>query len=122
ENAKVAQDWFDAHPGETQLPAYFVNAMELTPEEHVRVQGAIQRWVDSSISKTANVPNNYTVEQTRELYEYMYELGCKGGTIYRDGSRSEQVLNLGLGDEDVPTENGDAKTICPSCEENTLIH
>jgi ribonucleoside-diphosphate reductase alpha chain len=94
ENAQIAQEWFDAHPGETELPDYFVTAMELTPEAHVRVQAAIQRWVDSSISKTANVPNHYTVEQTRELYEYMYELGCKGGTIYRDGSRDEQVLML----------------------------
>ncbi len=99
ENAQIVQDWFDAHPGETELPDYFVTAMELTPEEHVRVQAAIQRWVDSSISKTANVPNHYTVEQTRELYEYMYELGCKGGTIYRDGSRDEQVLMLKVDDE-----------------------
>ncbi|MBL8130660.1 MAG: hypothetical protein JNL42_02275, partial [Anaerolineae bacterium] len=94
ENARIVQDWYDANPGAKELPDYFVTAMELTPEEHVRVQAAIQRWVDSSISKTANVPNSYTVEQTRKLYEYMYELGCKGGTIYRDGSRSEQVLIL----------------------------
>lgn len=94
ENARIVQDWFDTHPGAKELPDYFVTAMELSPEEHVRVQGAIQRWVDAAISKTANVPNSYTVEQTRELYEYMYELGCKGGTIYRDGSRSEQVLIL----------------------------
>ncbi len=94
ENAQIAQDWFNDNPGADTLPDHFVTAMELTPEEHVRVQAAIQRWVDSSISKTANVPNHYTVEQTRELYEYMYDLGCKGGTIYRDGSRSEQVLNL----------------------------
>jgi ribonucleoside-diphosphate reductase alpha chain len=68
--------------------------MDLQPEDHVRVQAAIQRWVDSSISKTCNTPNSYTVEQTRQLYELMYELGCKGGTIYRDGSRDVQVLNL----------------------------
>jgi ribonucleoside-diphosphate reductase alpha chain len=68
--------------------------MDLTPEEHVRVQATVQRWVDSSISKTCNTPNNYTVEQTRELYELMYELGAKGGTIYRDGSRDTQVLSV----------------------------
>ena len=66
--------------------------MELSPIEHVNVQAAMQRWIDSAISKTCNVPSEYTVEQTRELYEYMYRLGCKGGTIYRDGSRDEQVL------------------------------
>ena len=103
ERVPIVQNWFDAHPGETELPDYFVTAMELSPEDHVRVQAAIQRWVDSSISKTSNVPNEYTVEQTRELYELMYELGCKGGTIYRDGSRDEQVLML-KGDERAESE------------------
>ncbi|MCB9452669.1 MAG: hypothetical protein H6672_14620 [Anaerolineaceae bacterium] len=98
EQVPLVKEWFDAHPDETKLPDHFVTAMELSPEDHVKVQGAIQRWVDSSISKTCNVPNNYTVEQVGELYEYMYELGCKGGTIYRDGSRDEQVLML-KGDE-----------------------
>ena len=93
EKVAVLEEWQQEHPGEP-LPDYFVTAMELQPEEHVRVQAAIQRWVDSSISKTCNVPNHYTVAQTRQLYELMYELGCKGGTIYRDGSRDEQVLEL----------------------------
>ncbi len=93
ERVAVLEEWQREHPG-AALPSYFVNAMELSPEEHVGVQAAIQRWIDSSISKTCNVPNSYTVEQTRELYELMYRLGCKGGTIYRDGSRDEQVLNL----------------------------
>ncbi|MBI5230069.1 MAG: adenosylcobalamin-dependent ribonucleoside-diphosphate reductase [Candidatus Magasanikbacteria bacterium] len=91
EHIKIYQDWIDTHEGET-VPDYFVNAMELTPEEHVRVEAAIQRWTDSSISKTCNVPSEYTIEQTSKLYELMYELGCKGGTIYRDGSRDEQIL------------------------------
>lgn len=91
ENIKLAQDWLDAHPGE-QLPEYYVNAMDLAPEDHVRVQAAIQRWTDSAISKTCNAPHDYTLEQTKKLYEMMYDLGCKGGTIYRDGSRDEQIL------------------------------
>lgn len=94
EQVPLVQEWRAAHPGQDKLPDYFVTAMELSPQEHVKVQAAIQRWVDSSISKTCNVPNNYTVEQVSELYQYMYELGCKGGTIYRDGSRDEQVLML----------------------------
>ncbi len=93
EKVRVVEEWQQQHPGQ-ELPSYFVNAMELSPEEHVRVQAATQRWVDSAISKTCNVPSTYTVEQTRELYELMYRLGCKGGTIYRDKSRDEQVLNL----------------------------
>ena len=75
------------------LPDFFISAMELTPDDHIKVQAAIQRWTDSSISKTANVPANFTVEQTEELYIKAYELGCKGVTIYRDSSRDEQVLS-----------------------------
>jgi len=88
----IAQQWLDEHPGE-ELPDYFVTAMSLTAEDHIRVQAAIQRWVDSSISKTANCPNDFTVEETEKLYELAYELGCKGVTIYRDGSRDVQVLS-----------------------------
>ena len=91
EKIKLASDWEALHPGE-ELPDYFVTAMSLAPEEHVKVQAAVQRWTDSAISKTCNAPQNYTVEQTKELYTLMYDLGCKGGTIYRDGSRDEQIL------------------------------
>ena len=100
EQVPLVKEWHEAHPDESELPDYFVTAMDLTPEEHVKVQAAIQRWVDSSISKTANLPNSYTIEETRKLYEYMYELGCKGGTVYRDGSRDEQVLMLKTDEED----------------------
>ncbi|MCK9369503.1 adenosylcobalamin-dependent ribonucleoside-diphosphate reductase [Candidatus Dojkabacteria bacterium] len=91
ETVPLLKDWEDANPGK-DIPDYFVTAMELTPEEHVRVQAAVQRWTDSAISKTCNAPENYTVEQTKKLYELMYDLGCKGGTIYRDGSRDKQIL------------------------------
>lgn len=89
----VMRAWREAHPGEP-LPDYFVTAMDLAPEAHIKVQAAVQRWVDASISKTANLPASYTVEQTREIFELLYRTGCKGGTIYRDGSRDVQVLNL----------------------------
>lgn len=87
----IAQEWMDAHPGE-ELPDYYVTAMSLSAEDHIRVQAAIQRWVDSSISKTANCPSDFTVEDTKRLYELAFDLGCKGVTIYRDGSRDVQVL------------------------------
>lgn len=111
EQVLLVKRWFEQHPGETELPDYFVTAMDLPPEDHVRVQGAVQRWIDSSISKTANLPNHYTVEQTRALYELMYDLGCKGGTVYRDGSRDEQVLTLKTDDDKKaaePSANGKA--------------
>ncbi|MBC8501429.1 MAG: adenosylcobalamin-dependent ribonucleoside-diphosphate reductase [DPANN group archaeon] len=76
-----------------KLPSYFVSAMSLTPLGHIKVQATVQKWTDSSISKTANVPAEFSVEQTRQLYERAYNLGCKGVTIYRDSSRTEQVLS-----------------------------
>ncbi|MCL6593688.1 MAG: adenosylcobalamin-dependent ribonucleoside-diphosphate reductase, partial [Alicyclobacillus sp.] len=94
EHASIVEEYFAAHPQAEKLPDYFVTAMELSPEEHVRVQAALQKWIDSSISKTCNAPHSYTVEDTKRLYDLAYELGCKGITIYRDGSRSEQVLSV----------------------------
>ena len=94
----IAQKWRDEHPGE-ELPDYFVTAMELSAEDHIRVQAAIQRWVDSSISKTANAPHDFTIEETKKLYELAFELGCKGVTIYRDGSRDTQVLSTAKDDK-----------------------
>ncbi|MFD0962181.1 adenosylcobalamin-dependent ribonucleoside-diphosphate reductase [Paenibacillus chungangensis] len=90
----IAAEWKEAHPGE-KLPDYFVTAMGLSAEDHIRTQAAIQRWVDSSISKTANCPSDFTIEETKRLYELAFELGCKGVTIYRDGSRDVQVLSTG---------------------------
>ncbi len=82
----LLQQWRDEHPNEP-TPAYFVAANDLTPEEHVRVQATIQRFTDSSISKTVNAPNSHTVEDVQKLYRLAYELGCKGITYMRDGSR-----------------------------------
>ncbi|NCC12566.1 MAG: adenosylcobalamin-dependent ribonucleoside-diphosphate reductase [Spirochaetia bacterium] len=93
ERVKVYEEWVKAHPGQKK-PDYFVSAMDLAPEGHVKVQAAIQKWVDSSISKTGNTPKEYTMEQTGKLYELLYDLGCKGGTTYRDGSRDTQVLTV----------------------------
>lgn len=93
------------------LPNFFVSAMEMTPLEHIKVQAAVQKWTDSSISKTANAPADFTVEQTAQLYEKAYELGCKGVTIYRDSSRDEQVLTTSKDTEEKNLAyNGDRKT------------
>lgn len=85
------EEFKSKYPNE-RLPDYFITAKQLSPEEHVRMQAAIQKYVDSSISKTVNAPGNHTIEQVRDLYMMAYELGCKGVTYFRDGSRDEVVL------------------------------
>lgn len=80
------------HNDVSELPYYFVTANEVTPEEHVAVMGRIQKYVDSSISKTVNVPGNATVEDFMTIYSLAYKYGCKGMTAYRDKSRETQVL------------------------------
>jgi len=78
-------------PNKDERPDYFVSANDLTPEDHVRVQAAIQQYVDASISKTVNAPKTHTVEDVKRLYTLAYELGCKGIAYMREGSR-EGVL------------------------------
>lgn len=69
--------------GENALPDYFVSADDVTPRQHVDVQAAAQKWVDSSISKTANVPSDYPFEDFKDIYMYAYEKGLKGCTTFR---------------------------------------
>jgi ribonucleoside-diphosphate reductase alpha chain len=94
--ADIVQEYLDANVDaeEENLPNWFVAAMELAPEAHADVQCIIQRWIDSSISKTVNAPRGYTVEQVQGVYERLYHGGAKGGTVYVDGSRDSQVLTL----------------------------
>jgi ribonucleoside-diphosphate reductase alpha chain len=100
-NAQVVEDWLAYHPEYTRLtlPDYFVSAMDLAPQEHADTQCAIQRWIDSSISKTVNAPRGFSVRQVQKIYERLYHGKAKGGTVYVDGSRDSQVLSL-TNDED----------------------
>jgi len=100
------------------LPDYFIAANDLTPEEHVRVQALVQRYTDSSISKTVNAPNDHTVEQVQELYLKAYDYGCKGVTYFRDGCR-EGVLSHVEGPPGVTTATHGE--LCPGCGEATLV-
>ncbi|MBH0160145.1 vitamin B12-dependent ribonucleotide reductase [Fictibacillus sp. 26RED30] len=94
--ADIVKEYLDSNPeaNENELPEWFVAAMELAPEAHADTQCVIQRWVDSSISKTVNAPKGYTVDQVQKVYERLYKGGAKGGTVYVDGSRDSQVLTL----------------------------
>jgi ribonucleoside-diphosphate reductase alpha chain len=94
--ADIVQEYLDAHPeaDSENLPHWFIAAMELEPEAHADTQCVIQRWIDSSISKTVNAPKGYSVEQVEKVYQRLYHGGAKGGTVYVDGSRDSQVLTL----------------------------
>lgn len=94
--ADIVQEYLDRNPNAhpDNLPEWFVTAMELAPEAHADTQCVIQRWVDSSISKTVNAPKGYTVDQVESVYQRLYNGGAKGGTVYVDGSRDSQVLTL----------------------------
>ena len=65
------------------LPEYFITADDISPREHVDIQAAAQKWIDSSISKTANVPTDYAYEDFKDIYTYAYEQGLKGCTTFR---------------------------------------
>ncbi|MEH7127804.1 vitamin B12-dependent ribonucleotide reductase [Neobacillus drentensis] len=94
--ADIVKEYLEKHPevDPNNLPNWFISSMELSTDAHADVQCVIQRWIDSSISKTVNAPKGYSVEQVEKVYQRLYRGGAKGGTVYVDGSRDSQVLTL----------------------------
>jgi len=80
----------DINDTDVHLPDYFITAADITPQQHVDIQAAAQKWVDSSISKTANVPSDYPFEEFKNIYLYAYEQGLKGCTTFRFNPRAFQ--------------------------------
>jgi ribonucleoside-diphosphate reductase alpha chain len=87
-----AVEAFRARFGQTALPDYFVSAQTLAPEDHLAVQAAAQKYIDSSISKTINVPATISFDSFKDIYARAYELGCKGCTTYRPNAVTGSVL------------------------------
>ncbi|MBV7410374.1 adenosylcobalamin-dependent ribonucleoside-diphosphate reductase [Maritimibacter sp. DP1N21-5] len=100
----AVQMWRDKF-GDRELPEYFVNAQTLAPKDHVKMQAAAQKWVDSSISKTINCPEDISFDEFKDVYLQAWETGCKGCTTYRPNEVTGSVLSVSEKSEDVPEQD-----------------
>jgi ribonucleoside-diphosphate reductase alpha chain len=106
----AVQMWRDKF-GDKALPSYFVNAQTLAPLAHVKMQAAAQKWIDSSISKTINCPEDISFDAFKDVYMEAYETGCKGCTTYRPNDVTGSVLSVSESSEKTPEIDTGAEVI-----------
>ena len=106
----AVQMWRDKY-GDADLPDYFVNAQTLAPLDHVKMQAAAQKWIDSSISKTINCPEDISFDDFQDVYMQAYETGCKGCTTYRPNDVTGSVLSVSESSEAAPEADQGADVI-----------
>jgi ribonucleoside-diphosphate reductase alpha chain len=101
---------------DAKLPSYFVNAQTLAPAAHVKMQAAAQKWIDSSISKTINCPEDISFDDFKDVYMQAWDQGCKGCTTYRPNDVTGSVLSVSESSEKAPGETADAPHESDSAE------
>ncbi|AML50093.1 adenosylcobalamin-dependent ribonucleoside-diphosphate reductase [Falsihalocynthiibacter arcticus] len=106
-----AVDMWRQIKGDEALPEYFVNAQTLAPLDHVRMQAAAQKWIDSSISKTINCPEDISFEDFKEVYMAAWDQGCKGCTTYRPNDVTGSVLSVSSESEKAPEVDSGADVV-----------
>lgn len=118
---KIAKEGTVAHCEEIpeDVRRVFVCSHDIKPIDHIKMQAAFQRYTDNAVSKTVNFPKDATKSEVRDVYLLAYKEGCKGVTIYRDGSREEQVLNIGKVNHE---EGKDGQGVIPALENPAYGH